>query len=234
MKAELIQEFKQEMDARGVGGDNYFNSKAILDKMDQFGNELLKKMGEKSTSATNTNFVSTSVNPLLNPANLDGPVVTSDLPLLYKESNDTAFNLYFNRDRGGIYHLPEKFMFPKMGLNLLIIRWFCGDKSKGIAPLAYIKRSDIAKQSVADQYSKMTSLMKVVQSAAIRKGCWRGRDFYKGNIGNCNCLFDEIKEYFMYPMKQRKNTEARFLQKTWRSIFNEYRRYGKKFAVDLD
>ncbi len=61
MMAELIQEFKQEMDARGVGGDNYFNSKAILDKMDQFGKELLEKLGEKSTSATNANFVSTSV-----------------------------------------------------------------------------------------------------------------------------------------------------------------------------
>ncbi len=67
------------------------------------------KAGNKSTSATNTNFVSTSVNPLLNPPNTDGPLVTADLPLLYKESNDTAFNMYFSRDRGGIYHLPDKF-----------------------------------------------------------------------------------------------------------------------------
>ncbi len=82
------------MDARGVGGKNYLTSKTILDKMDDFGKELLKKLGDKSTSAANTNFVHTSVNLLLNSANSDGPVVTTDFPLLNKESNGTAFNLF--------------------------------------------------------------------------------------------------------------------------------------------
>ncbi len=99
-----------------------------------------------------------------------------------------------------------------MDLNLLIIQWFCGDKSNGVAPLAYIKRSDV-EQSVSHQYSKMTLLMKVIQLKDIRENGGRGMDFCKGNISYFNCLFDENKEYFIHPMKQRKNTEARVLQK---------------------
>ncbi len=86
MKTEMIQEFQQEMDARGVGDENYFNSKAILDKMDQFGKELLEKLGDKSTSDAYANFVSISINLLLNPANLDGPVASTDFFFCTKTS----------------------------------------------------------------------------------------------------------------------------------------------------
>ncbi len=40
------------MDERSVGGENYFNSKVIVDKLEEFRKELLDKLGEKSSAVS--------------------------------------------------------------------------------------------------------------------------------------------------------------------------------------
>ncbi len=54
-------------------------------------------MEEKSQPLLmNGTFVNTSEDPLVIPVDSGGPVVTSDLPPLYKESDDAVFNVCFN------------------------------------------------------------------------------------------------------------------------------------------
>lgn len=122
-------------------------------------------------------------------------------------------------------------MFPRMGLCNLICNWFCSDQSKKISPLSLIPRSHFDKKQ-QDWYSKMKSMMHLVEKAAQREGIWKQAGYYLGNYLRCTTLYSQIEKYFLYPTKKMK--ERRHLENSFKNALDLYRKFGKKFATELD
>ncbi len=116
-----------------------------------------------------------------------------------------------------------------MGLNLLITNWFCGDSSKHLIPLSLLSRNDLNSFTQKDLFSKMKRLMKLIETAAKREGCWKSKTELSGNVERCNQLYEKIRKYFEYPT--RRHTR-RYEQLCWTTYLNHYKK-AKVFAIDL-
>ena len=125
--------------------------------------------------------------------------------------------------------VPKNFVFPTMGLNLLITNWFCGDVSKWLIPLSLLSRKDLEVFLQKDLLSKMKRLMGLVKKAAKREGCWKKKSKLNGNVKACNELYKKIRKYFEYPTKRHIQ---RHEQLCWTAYLNLFK-HAKVFAVDV-
>ncbi len=78
--------------------------------------------------------------------------------------------------------VPENFVFPTMGLNLLITNWFCSDSSMRIIPPSLLSRNNLKPFTQKDLFLKMKKLMKLIETAAKREGCWKSKTELSGNV----------------------------------------------------
>ncbi len=148
MKLSVIEELRKEMDDRGVGGENYFNSRKVLERVQAFETkikmELQKFIGSQYVSASNENGYAHSLNAVAGCQN----------PVIFEESEKSKFYLSF-KQAGQICKLPENHVFPNMVLSTAISNWFCGDKSKNLAPYMFIKRRDVDRKQNKNCIAKM-------------------------------------------------------------------------------
>ncbi len=170
-----MEEIKCELDARRVGGDGFVNTKTLMTKMDTMQKELFKRIDARTAVATNKVFVS---NRAID-ENESVQVATNASSVLFQQNDNTAFKVYFQID-GTSKIVPKGYVFPRMGLCNLICNWFCSDQSKKISPLSLIPRCHFDKK-LQDWYSKMKSMMHLVEEAARTEGVWKNAGYYLGN-----------------------------------------------------
>ncbi len=224
MKIELMNEFKEELDKRVNNGERHFDSKALMNKFETLEKTIVEKLNQK------VKFVSTSNDPLLDCDLMDHnhDVAADNTTICFEENEKVKFNLFFTKG-GKMTRVPENFVFPTMGLNLLITNWFCGDSSKRLIPLSLLSRNDLNSFTQKDLFSKMKRLMKLIETAAKREGCWKSKTELSGNVERCNQLYEKIRKYFEYPT--RRHTR-RYEQLCWTTYLNHYKK-AKVFAIDL-
>jgi hypothetical protein len=132
-------------------------------------------------------------------------------------SSEKKFHFFYSK--GELRRLPPNFVFPHMGLCLLIVNWFCGNPSQKIMPLKLIVPRDLRTNSMKGEYRKMRSLISaVISKAQEKKGEW---DAGNGawDVGRAVKLYDSVKDFFVYPSLTSAHQDD---QISWRTVYNLY------------
>ena len=226
MKEDLVNSFKSELDQRGIGSDAFFDAKMIVDRMDIMERSIVQKLEARvdKFAADDGAVVSTS-------AAVDVEHVHDEITQVsVRASKSSAYNVFIGKG-GSIKRVPQNFSFPTMSLSLLIVYWFCGDKSKHIIPLCLLCRRDLDTKTMKNYLTKMQQMMSIVKIAGTREGVWIDQPHYKWDVKLCNDLFKAIDvKYFKYPTKRHVRQQK---QITWKTVLESYIEHKKVFACDM-
>ncbi len=197
-----------------------------MDKINIMDKNLVHKLEARvgKFAADNGAVVNTS-------ANMDNEHVDKEFTKVRVQTSKSSFYNFFISKGGTITKVPKGFKFPTMSLSLLIIYWFCGDKSKNIIPLCLLCRKDFETKTMRNYLTKMQQMMNIVKIAGTREGVWIDQKHYQWDVKQCNNLFRAIDvKYFKYPTKRHVRRQK---QITWKTVLESYIKHNKVFACNM-
>jgi hypothetical protein len=220
-KDAIISGLIAELDRRRIGSQSHFDKEEILTSMTTMHNDLLKKMDLCMRNSQKE----IQVVPLFDsPADYVNEIFVNAeeeskgmKPVtIVPASSEKKFHFFYSK--GELRRLPPNFVFPHMGLCLLIVNWFCGNPSKKIMPLKLIVPRDLHSPSMKGEHRKMRSLISAVISKAKEKGEW---DAGNGawDVGRAVQLYNSVKNFFEYPSLTSAHRDD---QISWRTVYNLY------------
>ena len=135
LRNDIADDFRLEMDERGVGGIAFLNQKTIMERIDKIEGNILGKIGCSATAAQLGEYVSTSDDPFLTD---NGAVrmVKAEERIIFRDDTLKLKYSLFSHKGGKMSRFPSNYEFPQMTLVNLIVMWFCGD----IVSLQVMKR----------------------------------------------------------------------------------------------
>ena len=114
--------------------------------------------------------------------------------------------------------MPKDYNIPSMSFPNFIIMWYCGDRSKNVAPLRLLKTADIKElKGGATKLSMMRTLIRHVERAA-RMGNLNQLVVRNWRPENARALYDAVKHFFRFPLPKQKT--RRFETLLWKTYYN--------------
>jgi len=253
---QLRHALSDELDKRNIGGPE-FGAKRIMedlaeqtkDMIDDFRKELSDMKGGRNAVVNDDDFDElftgdfgeddASATPEGSPKRQTGEslkrslaTTSQNIPSKRRKVAVLDWQTCLGGGKSKIVLAPPDYKFPVLTLETLILRWYCGDRTKNVPPYRMLSGKDLpAMKSARHMLCMMRKVIKHVERAAvevanrkelvIRRRPWRPKD--------CKALYDGVAHFFKIPGKQKR----RFSQISWKTYYNmlekrKWKLFGEK------
>ena len=232
--AVIVEKLKMELDERSIGGADY-RATQILQEV----KELVQKIAVPQTERQPFEFgdtfnvgddwdVEDDDNMVTNYETGGGTVAgisNNNSTTARRHCNDRLMVLIGRN--GKLSLLPKEYVFPTMSFPNFVVMWYCGDRSKNVAPLRLLKAADVQQMKRGKQtLSMMKKLIGHVKRAAAMANL-RHLVVRNWTPESAMTLYNSVKHFFRFPLSSYQKRQ-RFESLSWKTYYNTLaKRKGK-------
>ena len=208
---DVVNRMKEELDNRDIGGG--YHASQLMNEMHSAHSKIIERIND--------------VKELALTAASRGPVIKNEA--MNGKLSSGSYHCY-----GGKFHrLPKGWTFPQMKLQPFIVMMFVGSRSTGVPPLRSLVASDVAHlgDRARKKLSEMKALARAIEKAAKITGVWKEESEW--TLKAATDMFHGVFKFFRYEGAKSHTFERRHHALSWKTIYNNYLKNGKRLAGEM-